>query len=105
MRGDGRFAVSPLGFIGVAVLWLGAAAMWRAFGLWHIAAAALTIHVVEVPVAGLPVARRAAIHPVRAVVMTMIFGFVWWLPVRRRLDAASSGRSRSPSHDSEISRR
>jgi hypothetical protein len=59
-------------------LWVGAVVMWLALGIWHIAAAALLIHMIEMPLAALPRARRAGVARWRAAALTMIFGFVWW---------------------------
>lgn len=67
----------------VTVLWCGAAVIWAVFGIWQVCALALAIHVVELPLAGIRVGRRAGVGLPRTVVMTLLFGAVWWLPLAR----------------------
>lgn len=62
------------------------AGLWLA-SPWKVAGASLTGVIVGLHVGELPLALRAArmrgVGVARAVVMDMLFGFTWWLPLRR----------------------
>lgn len=73
----------PLYLVLVPLLWAGAIAMGVAWGRWEILIAALAIHILEVPLAGMPVGRRAGYPRRRSIAMTMVFGVTWWGPLRR----------------------
>ncbi len=56
---------------------------------WKVAGAALTgvvlgLHAGELPLA-LRVSKMRGVGAARAVAMNMLFGFTWWLPLRRRI--------------------
>ena len=71
------------GALGLLALGVG---LWLA-SPWKVAGAGLTgviigLHVGELPLA-LQAARARGVGAGRAVVMDMLFGFTWWLPLRR----------------------
>jgi len=73
----------PLYLFLVPLLWAGAVAMGVALNRWEILIAAIAIHVIEVPLAGLPIGRRAGYSRRRSIAMTMVFGVTWWGPLWR----------------------
>jgi hypothetical protein len=82
----------------VIALWIGAIVLGAVFEFWYVAIGAVVIHVLELPFAGIPIGRRAGEPLPRSVVMTLVFGFTWWLPILRRSRRRSgTTRSRSPS--------
>lgn len=68
----------------VPLLWIGAVAMGFLVDRWEPLIAALIIHLIEVPLAGLRIGRRTGNTRVRSILMTMVFGITWWGPMRRR---------------------
>lgn len=74
-----RAAVVPRRYrILVPLLWTAAAVLGIAAGRWEAATLALVIHVIEVPLAGLPRGVAAGYARGHAILMTMVFGFTWW---------------------------
>lgn len=41
------------------------------------------IHCAEIPI-GVKIGRKCGVAPARSAFMTAVFGFTWWLPVKRR---------------------
>lgn len=71
------------GALGLLLLGVG---LWL-FSPWKEAGAALTgmilgLHVAELPLA-LQVGKASGVGLARTVVMDLLFGFTWWLPVKR----------------------
>lgn len=56
------------------ILWLG----WALFG------ALILLHIVELKTA-LSIAKKHKVKTTRAILMTVFFGFTWWLPLKRGL--------------------
>lgn len=54
---------------------IGQALWWGILLIWGIG------HPLEMAIS-LPIARRAGISPERAVLMTLVFGLTWWVPVK-----------------------
>ena len=59
-------------------------------GHWLVTAAAviLAAHVLELPLAFMVLRGRGA-APLRVVLMTLVFGYTWWLPARRGVYAVA----------------
>jgi hypothetical protein len=52
-------------------------------------------HLFEIPVASWRAGKERGLKPARTVLMTLVFGFTWWLPLKKGiLDARGQG----PSH-------
>lgn len=66
----------------LALLALGQSGHW----LVLLAAVILAAHVLEVPLAFMLLRGRNA-APLRLVLMTLLFGYTWWLPARRGIYA------------------
>lgn len=47
----------------------------------------LVAHVLEIPVAFVVLSEQKP-HPIKVIVGTILFGFTWWLPVKRGVYAA-----------------
>lgn len=76
----------------VVALWFAAAAMWLLLDFPYILIGAVVIHLIEIPSAGVPIGRRNGVPIRRAAFMTLVFGFVWWWPLRRRRGPGGTSR-------------
>lgn len=74
--------VLALGLL-LVILPLGYALGYPAAG-WGLLAAVLLLHLAELRIT-LPLARRNHLSRSSVVLKTMLFGFTWWVPLRRRL--------------------
>jgi len=70
---------------GAAFLWLLAIALGVVDSLWLPCSLIFSIHFVEVFVKGIPVGRKAGLGIGRSILLTLVFGFTWWLPLERRI--------------------
>jgi hypothetical protein len=57
--------------------------MWIAWGKWWLFAAIALLHFSEVWIKGLGVGERLNKSWTYSLIMTMLFGFVWWLPAEK----------------------
>ncbi|MDP3176660.1 MAG: hypothetical protein Q8M76_02070 [Spirochaetaceae bacterium] len=71
-----------------AALWAIAVALWAALGFWYLAAGLFLLHFVEIFVAGLKVGRRSGKSILVSVILTLVFGYTWWLPLKKSQEAA-----------------
>jgi len=69
----------------VILVWIAAIYLWLANGLWYIPAAILALHIVEVFVKGIPIGKKAGKSNGYSILMTLVFGFAWWLPLQNEL--------------------
>lgn len=67
------------------VLWIISILIWIENDWWYLAIGIFTLHLIEVFVIGVNVGKRARKTTIFSVIMTLIFGFTWWLPIQRRL--------------------
>lgn len=68
------------------LIWVVGIYLWAAKGFWYIAAAVLALHLAEVFIKGIPVGVKAGKSKVYSAVMTLVFGFTWWLPIQKKLN-------------------
>jgi hypothetical protein len=78
--------------IALVVFWLAAIGLLATGQSQHwlvlLAAVILAAHVLELPLAFLVLRGRQA-SPPRVMLMTLLFGYTWWLPARRGIYALS----------------
>lgn len=78
--------LQKIGYALVILLWL-AAILLTVLASWPWLLIVLpVIHLAELIVIGYQTGRRAGHGGPWCVIMCMVFGFVWWLPIKRRLD-------------------
>jgi len=78
--------MKKIGKVIVILVWIAAIYLGATKGLWHILFAILALHIVEVFVKGLPIGKKAEKSVIYSILMTLIFGFTWWLPLQRELE-------------------
>ncbi len=79
-------SLQTIGYTLLLALWLGALLLavlvpWP----WLLLVLAL-VHVAELLAVGYRTGRRDGNGSVWCIIMCMLFGLVWWLPIKRRLD-------------------
>lgn len=70
-----------------AALWLIAIALWAVAGFWYLAAGIFLLHFAEIFAAGARVGRRAGKSLAASVALTLVFGYTWWLPLKKSQEA------------------
>lgn len=68
------------------LLWI-AAVIWAARGTPWLLLALIALHLVELVAIAYRTGRKFGIPAVRCIVLCMLFGFLWWLPLVRRMRA------------------
>ncbi len=75
----------------IVAFWLAAVTLLATGQSQHrlvlLAAIILAAHVLELPLA-FGVLRGRGVSPIKTLLLTLVFGFTWWLPVRRGIYAA-----------------
>lgn len=79
-------ASQKIGYILVAALWLAAILLAILVPWPWLLLLILALHLVELLAIGLRTGRRAGHGDAWCIIMCMLFGFVWWLPIKQRLD-------------------
>ncbi|MDB5977652.1 MAG: hypothetical protein JWR07_4412 [Nevskia sp.] len=77
-----NLALAAFWLAALVLLVLGQSGHW----LVLVAAVILAAHVLEVPLAFMVLRGRGA-APLRVTLMTLVFGYTWWLPARRGIYA------------------
>jgi len=71
----------------VILLWIAAVLLWASGVTFWVFGAIAILHVAELFVIGLRTGREYGVSAVRSIVLCLLFGFVWWLPVRKKMKA------------------
>jgi hypothetical protein len=69
----------------VLLAWIITLALWAWQGWWFLPALILALHIVEVFLKGIPIGKKAGIKTSQAVLLTLIYGYAWWIPVQKAL--------------------
>lgn len=69
----------------VLVLWSAAIVLWSAGGFPWLCWFLLVLHFIELLVVGFQTGRQYGVDPIKSIILCMLFGFVWWLPLRRKI--------------------
>lgn len=64
-------------------IWIIGVYLWITRGFWYIVAGVFALHLVEVFAKGIPVGTKAGKSKLYSIIMTLIFGFTWWLPIQK----------------------
>lgn len=76
-----------LQYVLVILLWIAAVVLWASgVTFWAFGAIAI-LHAAELFIIGLRTGREYGVSAVRSIVLCLLFGFVWWLPIRKRMKA------------------
>ena len=67
------------------VLFAFAIYLWAIEGVWYLFAALFVLHFVELLLKGWKIGRQAGKSPLVTIVMTLLCGFTWWLPLQKSL--------------------
>ncbi len=67
------------------VIWMVGIVLWIIKGWWYIVAAVAALHLAEIFIVGVRTGKEAGKSPAASAVMTFMFGFTWWLPLKKRL--------------------
>ena len=85
---DGRTSLSGMmqlaGYAFAVILWLIAAALALCGFPWLFSGIFL-LHAAELVTIGYRTGREARVSGAKSIALCMLFGFLWWLPLRRRL--------------------
>lgn len=68
------------------VIWLVGIYLWVTKGFWYIAVGIFALHFVEVFIKGIPIGAKAGKTKTHSTIMTLIFGFTWWLPIQKEME-------------------
>jgi hypothetical protein len=71
----------------ILILWIAAMVLWSSLNFPFLFWFLLGLHFVELVVIGFGTGREYGVGPGKSILMCMIFGFVWWLPLRRQMKA------------------
>ncbi len=64
--------------------------LWAVYAFWYIFAFLFTLHFIEFLVKGRHVGKQAGKSSFDALLMTLLFGFTWWLPLEKSLHNMTS---------------
>lgn len=69
------------------VLWLAAVVLWAAAGFPWLFVFLFFLHLAELLVIGWRTGRQYGVSAGRSILMCMLYGYNWWLPLRRQMQA------------------
>ncbi len=68
------------------LIWIASIYLWITKGFWYLTAAVFILHFFEIFVKGIKVGTKAGKSKMYSVVMTLVFGFTWWLPIQKEME-------------------
>lgn len=71
----------------VILLWIAALVLWTAGVTYWVFLVILALHTAELFLIGFRTGREYGVSAVRSIVLCLLFGFVWWLPIRKNMKA------------------
>lgn len=71
----------------VLLLWIAAIVLWATGVTFWLFVALAALHTAELLIVGFRTGREFGVPAVRSIVMCLLFGYVWWLPIRRKMKA------------------
>ena len=76
-----------LSFFFVILLWIAGVVLWAAGVTFWLFGALAILHTAELLIIGYRTGKQFGTPPLRTIVLCLLFGYVWWLPVRRKMKA------------------
>lgn len=71
----------------VILLWIAAVLLWTAGVTFWMFVAIVVLHTAELLIIGFRTGREYGVPAVRSIILCMLFGYVWWLPIRKKMKA------------------
>lgn len=71
----------------VILLWIAAVVLWAAGATFWVFLALFALHVAELFIIGFRTGQEYGVSPVRSIILCLLFGYVWWLPISRTMKA------------------
>lgn len=69
------------------LLWIAAIVLWATGVTFWLFGALLLLHVTELFAIGYRTGKKYGCSTLRTVVLCLLFGYLWWLPLRRKMQA------------------
>ncbi len=74
-----------INYIIALLLWLVAIILWSALSFPYLFYFLLVLHLVELLVTGFRTGKEYGVSAGKSILMCMLFGYNWWLPLRRQM--------------------
>jgi len=71
----------------VLLLWIAAIVLWAIGVTFWLFAALAALHTAELLIVGFRTGRAYGVKTARSIVMCLLFGYTWWLPIRQKMKA------------------
>ena len=68
------------------ILWIVAIILWAAGVTFWLFGALLILHFIELLVIGYRTGRKFGASVIGSIIFCMLFGYLWWLPIRRKMN-------------------
>ena len=69
------------------LLWIAGIVLWATGVTFWLFGALLILHGAELLIVGYRTGRKFGTSPLKSIVLCLLFGYIWWLPVRRAMKA------------------
>ncbi len=73
----------------ILVLWLASIILTILYMWWYLLVILFTIHILEAIFIGTKVGRENGRSTLYSFIMTTVYGFIWWLPIKKSIEASS----------------
>lgn len=77
-------------YVIMVLVWILAVVLAAAASWWYLLLALAAIDLVEYLAAGLWIGRKAGTNAALNLIMSLLFGFVWWISLKRRSEQVPS---------------
>jgi hypothetical protein len=77
----------------VMIIWAASIALWIVLEFPWMFIGLVALHLLELIFIGLGIGRRAEISTPKIIAMCMVFGIVWWQPIKKSLAREEKGLS------------
>ena len=67
------------------LLWIAAIVLWAALSFPYLFIFLLALHFVELIIVGFKTGQKYGVSAGKSILMCMLFGFNWWLPLRKQM--------------------
>lgn len=71
----------------VILLWIAAVVLWAAGVTFWLFGALAILHTAELLIIGWRTGKQFGTPPARTIILCLLFGYIWWLPVRHKMQA------------------
>ena len=76
-----------LQYVEVLLLWIAAIVLWATGVTFWLFVALAALHTAELLIIGFRTGREYGISASRSIMMCLMFGYIWWLPIKRKMKA------------------